>query len=104
MRKTKALLAALSLVLLLVSCSKRGSEYIGKWQTTQGGKNQIEIVRNGDNFLVGLSGNAQKLPAVFKDGTLQVPGSGAAVTYVKDTGKLIFEVPFGGTVEFSRLK
>lgn len=104
MRKTKALLIALSLLLLLAGCSNRGSEYLGKWQSTQGDKAQIEIVRNGDNFLVALSGNPQKLPAVLKDGALQVPGSGATVTYVKDTGKLIVQVPFGGTDELSRIR
>jgi len=106
MRKTKALLAILSfsLLLLLVGCSKSGSQYIGKWQTPQNTKDQIEIVRNGDNFLIAFSGHDQQLPAVVKDGSLLMSGSGAAFTYIKATDKLTMQAPLMGIVELSRVK
>jgi len=105
MRKTKALLAIfyLSLMLLLASCNKSGSEYIGKWQTSQNAKGQIEIVRNGDNFLIAFAGHAQQLPAVVKDGSLLL-GSGATFTYIKATDKLTMQAPLMGSIEFTRVK
>ena len=106
MRRTKVLLAVLSfsLLLLLVGCSKSGSQYIGKWQTPQNAKNQIEIVRNGDNFLVAFSGHDQQLPAVLKDGSLQMSGSGATFTYIKATDKLTMQALLMGSIELSRVK
>src|SRR5207244_3261147 len=38
--------------LLLSGCAKPGAEYVGKWVNKKSPKDQFEIIRNGDNFLV----------------------------------------------------
>jgi hypothetical protein len=40
------------MTLLCLSCGKPGAEYLGKWQNVKNKNDQLEIVRNGDNFLV----------------------------------------------------
>ena len=103
----------LSILLLLTACAKAGSEYIGKWENVKNKKDQFEISRNGDNFLitrsgVNLFGNSQTttVPAVVKDGLLQVQGGfgTATITYVKAADRVTAPALLGGNVEYERVK
>src|SRR5258707_1312613 len=71
------------------------------------------IQRNGDNFLitrssVNLFGNSQTttVPAVVKDGLLQVQGGfgTATITYVKAADRVTAPALLGGNVEYERVK
>ena len=80
-----------------IGCGKPGDEYVGKWQNTRNASDQIEIIRNGSNFLVkktsrGFAGkeHTTTVPATVKDGILQSQSGPitASLTYIKSTGKL----------------
>jgi hypothetical protein len=64
----------------LGGCGKKdGDEFIGKW-ANQGRKEAVEIVKNGEGFLIAdthpdffLGGmKTDKIPATFQNGVLQV--------------------------------
>src|ERR1043166_8915662 len=84
---------ALSVPLLLAAsmgagCGGGGSEFLGKWENVKNPQTTMEIVRNGDQFLI-IEGN-DKIGAVLKDGFLEV-GSGLdaiRLTHVKSTDTL----------------
>src|SRR5437667_6963743 len=85
------------MALLLSGCAKPGAEYLGKWVNKKSPKDQFEITRNGDNFLVrktrqGIFGKEQTttIPATLKDGILQSQAGPltATLTYVKATDTL----------------
>lgn len=114
MRKHGFLLVVFSLALVLTACQKAGGEYLGKWQDTAHPNNgTIEITRNGDNYLMtitmqGFGGKpqARTVPAVAKDGLLQI-GSGfgsMTLTYVKNTDGLLVSGGLGGNGEMKRVK
>jgi len=95
----------------LTACSKAGNEYLGKWQNTVNSHDEIEIVRNGDNFLIKVNAptlagkyEATTVPAILKDGILEVQGNFLATsfTYVKATDTLTTAAMFGGNVEYRR--
>ena|SRR5882672_8394416 len=114
MRNSKWMLPILvAVAALLLSCSKSGGEYIGKWRNIENSHDQFEITRNGDNFLVrktaqGFFGKEQTttIPATLKDGILQAQGGmfNASLTYVKATDRLTTAGLLGGNVEYERLK
>lgn len=74
--------AAISAVLLAGCGADAGSEYIGKWQDIKRENRTVQIEKNGDGLIVRetspsfLDGKpkTQNLPAVVKDGMLQVNG------------------------------
>lgn len=87
-------LTSVAAVVLLAACGNQaGSEYVGKWVHTQYEKRQLEVVRNGESFLVRettpsatRSGQMQtrNIPATLKDGTLQVQTGFGGVTLAID--------------------
>ena len=97
----------------LMACSKAGNEYLGKWQNITNSHDEIEIVRNGDNFLIKVNAptlagkyETTTVPAILKDGILEIQGSFLATsfTYVKATDTLTTAAIFGGNVEYQRKK
>jgi hypothetical protein len=100
--------------LLVVGCNSPGSKYLGKWENIKNSHDQIEIVSNGDNFLIkqASSGFLNNKPetttvtAVLKDGVLQIQGGflTTSLTYVKATDTLITPGMLGGNVEYRRRK
>ena len=82
----KSIQPLLFLAVLTAGCSRRGSEFVGKWVNPTDPCDKIEITRNGEQFLIG------KAPATYKDdGTLQAPymlGT-ITVTYIKSSETLL---------------
>ena len=85
---------------------------MGKWRNIKHPRDQFEIVRNGDNFLVSktIQGFGKErtttIPATLKDGILQSQGGlfTATLTYVKATDRLTTAGLMGGNVEYERAK
>jgi hypothetical protein len=100
-RWTQALLL-LAVVMAVSGCSSSGSQFLGKWVRTSNPHETIEIIRNGDQFLI-LYGqdNKEKMAAIYKDGGLEVEGMGGALhlTYVKSSETILV-----GDEEFKREK
>lgn len=105
----KLIQSLLFLAVLTAGCSRRGSEFVGKWINTTNPCDKFEITRNDQQFFVG------KAPATYKkdDGTLQFPfamggffagaSTPATVTYVKSSDTLIVVgVPLAGQQEYKR--
>lgn len=112
LRQWKAAIFLIMIALVSVGCSKPGVEYLGKWHNL---KNNIdlEIVRNGDNFLVTRTRQnavgkpfSNTLSCVLRDGILQSTGGlgTATLTYVRATDRLTTLGVFGGNVEYERVK
>ena len=59
-------------VLIIAGCASHGSEFLGKWDNAKNTKDTMEIVRNGEQFLI--VDQTQKVGAVYKDGALEVQG------------------------------
>lgn len=83
----------LVLLLGLAGCGAHGGgEFLGKWVSIQSDRLTMEIVRNGDAFLVRrtapslISGKAEtvNVPATFKDGTLQIHRGFGTITLAVD--------------------
>ena len=115
MRKRFILFVVLTLSLASAACAKNGSEYLGKWQDpARPNSGTLEIDRNGDGYLVkitvpGMFGGKPQtttVPAVAKDGSLQMEGAlqGTTLTRVKDTDGLLLSGGFGGNAEMKRVK
>ena len=112
-RSHRYLLVAI-VTMILAGCSRPGNEFIGKWRNTKSASNQIEITRNGGNFLIRIKepavfgGNQQTttVPGILKDGILQVQNGPFAgnLTYVHQTGRLTTPGLLGGNVEYERVK
>jgi len=100
------------LVALLLSCSKPGAEYIGKWQNVKDPHDRFEITSNGDNLLVRQTKkdffgkeHTSTVPATVQDGLLKIgEGSlfGGTLTYVKATDRITTAAMLGGDVEYER--
>ncbi len=112
-QQLRAVIVIMMLIVLCIACGKSGSEYLGKWRNVKNKNDQVEIVRNGDNFLLnkttpGIFGKAQTttVPCVLKDGILESKGGfvTATLTYVKATDRLTTPGMLGGTVEYERVK
>jgi hypothetical protein len=39
-------------VLIIAGCASHGSEFLGKWDNAKNAKDTMEIVRNGEQFLI----------------------------------------------------
>lgn len=101
---------------VLFGCSNPGSEYIGKWVSRSNPNDVMEIVRNGETFLVketrptlfGRKGETQttSTPAVLKDGLLQIQSALGAINiaHVKDSDTLMVPGLITGSTEYQRLK
>jgi hypothetical protein len=93
-------LSALTLI-LIAGCTSHGSQFLGKWVNTKNQHDTMEIVRNGEGYLIQADGT--KIGAIYKDGTLQVQGmlGRISLTYVKATDTI--EAPgFFGQAEYKR--
>lgn len=105
----------LLVAMALAACSpKGGSEYLGKWRGVQYTQYSMEIERNGDNFLAKMTTpvrgeegkySTTEVPAIFKDGQLQVAGAFGPVniTYIQKRDVLIMP-GLGASEEFKRVK
>lgn len=111
MQTNKAILGAL--ILFLSACTGAGGdEYLGKWVDAKSEKNTLEIIRNGEGFIINktepsfLTGKVttDQIPAVLKDGLLQVNGGAAALTHVKASDVLLIPNFGGGSNEYKRVK
>ncbi len=102
-RYSKAALLVAALLLPILACSKPGSEFVGKWVNTKNANEQMEIVRNGDEFLI-VEGST-KVGALYKDGGLEIAGAlgNVRLTYVKSSGTILAPGMFGQT-EFKRAR
>lgn len=107
---TKLLVGVLTAIFLMTGCKDRGGdEYVGKWVHTKSEKRTMEIVRNGDTYIVrntepGMTSgkfDTTSIPASFQDGGLQIHnGFGSVVLVVdKSTGNLTSAVG-----EFKRVR
>jgi hypothetical protein len=109
-------LLLLVLASLLLACSGPGADYLGTWVNSRSADNTIEIVRNGENFLVketrpslfGRNGETQtsNTPAVLKDGLLQIQSAlgPVTITHVKDSDTLSMPGLLGSAKEYKRMK
>jgi hypothetical protein len=99
-----AIHSALLLALLLVGCSKPGSEFVGKWVNPANAGDSVQIDRNGTEFLI-TGPDATKIGATLKDETLTMasPMSGMTFTYVKSSDTLLAPGVMG-QVEYKRAK
>jgi hypothetical protein len=95
----KRLLSTAAMLVLLAGCGNHGgNEFLGKWVNVKSEKRTIEIVRNGDSFILRETApsfidgkmETKNIPATLKDGTLQVQtGFGVSTLAVdKSTGHL----------------
>ena len=83
----KAIQSTLLLTLLVIGCTKPGSEFVGKWVNSGNTSDTLDVSRNGDQFVI-TGPDGEKMPATYANGTLQVQGAmGAALslTYVKSS-------------------
>jgi hypothetical protein len=98
---------------ILAGCGGVADKYIGRWQNVKNPSDVIEIVKNGDGFLLEsdqpnmLTGKREesKYPAsMSKDGLKVENGFGGVVlSYVKDSDTLV-TAGFMGSIEYKRLK
>lgn len=97
-----SLLSTLALI-LAIACASHGSQFLGKWVNTKNANETMEIVRNGDGYLI--QNETDKIGAVYKDEMLQVPGAfgGSSLTFVKASDSIVLITPMG-KAEFKRLK
>lgn len=104
----------LALTALLLACSKPGSEYLGNWVNTGNVENTLEIVRNGDGYLVketrpalfGGQGETRtsNIPAVLKDDLLQMQTALGAISigHIKESDTLTVPGLLGTSTEYKR--
>ncbi|MCW3587424.1 hypothetical protein [Burkholderia cenocepacia] len=112
--KAAGAVLAVSSVYFLGGCSKPvGEEFIGSWQSPAHQTEHIEIERSGDSFTIRDIGptivngkpRETKLPAIYKDGVLQVATGMGAATFGHDAKNDTLIVPtLGGSLDFSRIK
>jgi len=114
---TRSLLAVLSLTSAIAfsACSKTspGEEFVGDWQSPTHASEHIQIDRNGDGFMLHDIGQSQingkpsetKVPAIYKDGVLQVATGMGTLNFGHDAKNDTLTVPtMGGSSDFSRIK
>lgn len=97
---------ALGALIFVVACGgSPGSEFLGKWEDIKNPSDRVEIIRNGDHFLVVIDGKDKKIGAVLRDGALEIAGMMGVIraTYIKSSDTII--VPgFANTQEYKRMK
>lgn len=111
MRGTFAIVALAAAV--LSGCAKNdGNEFLGRWMEKGKKATAMEIVRNGDGYLmktVSVNSRGQQttgsVPATMKDGTLNFPNGPVTgtITYVKEQDELVVS-SFAGNFTFYRFQ
>ena len=86
-------------LIMLVGCSKPGSQFEGKWVNVTKKDDKLEIKRNGDGFILitsffnGFTGKTEshEVPATLTNDTIKVSGFLGTVDFVvdKSSGMLI---------------
>lgn len=105
----KNLICGLAMLALAAGCgSDGGKDFLGKWVNVKSEKRTVEIVKNGDSYMIRDTGpsfvdgkmETKNIPATLKDGTLQVQtGMGISTLAVdKSSGHLT-----NGQAEYRRL-
>lgn len=95
----KIVVGILTAVLFLTSCKESGGdEFLGKWVNVKSEKRSMEIVRNGNGYIVrntepGMTYgklDTTNFPATMKDGVLQISNGFGTIALVvdKSTGNL----------------
>lgn len=102
-------LSGVAIAMFLAGCGDSGSEFLGKWQYIQNERNTLEIVRNGDGFIIHTTSphpwsgkpTTTSVPATLKSGMLEVQaGLGPVLLAVdKKSGHLV-----GGGSELKRVE
>jgi hypothetical protein len=100
----KAFQSTLLLTVLMIGCTKPGSEFLGKWVNSANSADTAQIDRNGDEFLI-TGPDGTKIGATLKDETLTMaqPMGGMSFTYVKSSDTILAPGVFG-QVEYKRAK
>lgn len=100
----KAIQSTLVLTMLVLGCSKPGSEFLGKWTNAGNPSDSVQVDRNGDEFLI-TGPDGTKIGATLRDETLNMasPMTGISFTYVKSSDTLLSPGVFG-QVEYKRAK
>lgn len=108
-------LILIPLSLTLASCSSNaGSEFLGKWQNINVNNDKLEIVKNGDDFLVmrtslslmTFKNATEKLPMQLEDRVLKLDAGimSAAITYIETTDTLSAAGLQSRVQEYKRVK
>lgn len=96
----------LFIIFISISCSKKGSEFLGKWKNASNPSEVIEIIANGENYIMKASG--KEIPATFNNGNLEIKTNQLGmetitITYVEKDDKIIVN-GFNGPQELVRAK
>lgn len=105
----KNLISGAAMLAMLAGCGNDGGkDFLGKWVNVKSDKGTVEIVKNGDDYMIRNTGpsffdgkmETKNIPATLKDGTLQVQtGMGVSTLAVdKSSGHLT-----NGQAEYRRL-
>jgi len=104
MKIVQMLLFILVISIMIISCSSKGSNYIGKWQNVTKHSDIIEITKNGDNYLV--KDRRDQATAILTDAGLEIkaPLVGTIViTYIENKDCIL--VPgLEGNQEYKRIQ
>lgn len=103
------LICSAAMLALIAGCgSDGGKDFLGKWVNVKSEKRTVEIVKNGDGYMIRATGpsfidskiETKNIPAILKDGTLQVQTGMGVSTLAVDTtsGNLT-----NGEAEYRRL-
>ena len=115
MKKWMKGLSYAAIAIVLSACGqKSGTEFVGSWQAKEQSSHQAVVERNGDNFLIKITKpsvfprgkiETQVVPAVYKDGMLEVAGNSGTsrLSYAKDTDTLVVPT-MNGSMEYRRVK
>ncbi len=104
----KKLLITLLGATVLFGCQKDGgNEVVGKWVNLKWEKDSLEIVNNGDNFIVRQTRpsfvdgkmETKNLPASYRNGMLEVPSEMLSYTLDKASGHLT-----SGNAEYQKVQ
>lgn len=116
MKKWMKYISVASIAVVLSACGQKGgSEFVGSWQAKEYADRQAVVEKNGDNFLFKETSPAvwprgkietMVLPAVYKEGMLEVSGGGVSmqIVYVKDSDTMLMPTAGGSTIEYRRVK
>lgn len=104
MKFIKIFLAVFVITALSISCSKKGSEFFGKWRHVTNHSAKLEIIKNGDNYLVIING--KETPAIYNNGNLEIKTNQLGmetitISYIEKDDKIIVN-GFNGPQELVR--
>ena len=86
---------------VLTGCSSRGSEFLGTWVNTRNANDALQIVPNGDQYLLVFKDS--KVGASYEKGTLEIKGilGSTELTYDRKTDTILAP-GFFGQIEYKR--